>query len=226
MDIVNNKRIILLCGEYGSGKTEFALHYALELAKNKVPVYIADLDVINVYFRAREQFSLFEKYGITLLGNDLGNNVSLDVPYISSNIYAPLSEPESYCIYDLAGGTAGIKVLSLINSKLKDDYEFWFVANIFRENTDSVLKIESYIKSIEEQSGLKVTGIINNTNLINETSAEDYMEGYKLILEVSMKMNIPLKYNFINRNVFNRLDEELIGEMFIFDSLLMREFWQ
>ena len=49
--LTNDKRITILCGHYGTGKTNVAVNLALAMAKTSEKVTVADLDIVNPYFR-------------------------------------------------------------------------------------------------------------------------------------------------------------------------------
>lgn len=169
-----DKRIKIITGHYGSGKSEFSLNYVLQL-RNQIEgkLALSDLDVINVYFRTRERKELLEKRGIHVISSSI-DAPNLDAPALSAEIHTPLLNQEYTNIIDLGGDKAGAKVIARYRNMIKDDeYEFLFVVNANREKTQTAEEIMEYIDVIENASGLKVTGLINNTHMLKATTIDD-----------------------------------------------------
>ena len=61
--VQDDKRVTIITGHYGSGKTEFAVNYAMQLSKTSPKVTLGDLDIVNVYFRSREKKQQLEEIG-------------------------------------------------------------------------------------------------------------------------------------------------------------------
>ena len=53
--MLKDKRIRIIIGHYGSGKSEFSINYAVKLAEMGRKVTLADIDIVNMYFRSREK---------------------------------------------------------------------------------------------------------------------------------------------------------------------------
>lgn len=220
----NDKRIRIIIGHYGSGKTEFSLNYALELNKQGKKVAIADLDVVNVYFRSREKAELLEEKGIKVIGASIKGN-ALDLPAISGEVLTPLQDKSYDTILDVGGDPAGARALGRYHEYfIEGDYDMFFVLNANRPDTGTVEAALQYVRQIEDTSRAKVTGIINNTHMLKSTTIDDIINGYQLALELSELTGIPLKYNVVLEELAPMLPEDMVGEVFPI-KLYMREEW-
>lgn len=224
----DNIKNIIFAGWYGTGKTEFCLNYAINLSKNiKDKVNITDFDIINPYFRSREKLEILKGYNIKVLGNSLNNNIGQDLPAVSSNCIEPMLNNE-YVMFDLAGSINGFKVLSFIKDiLLEKGYKLYIIINVFREESISSLKIMDFIKSIEENTVFKVSGLINNSHLLQFTNEEHVLLGQDIALDVCKNMNIPLEYTFLRQDLYNKICSKLKSNYTLtFEKLIMRENWQ
>lgn len=112
LDLNNDKRIRIIIGHYGSGKTEFAVNYALALRKLTSNVTLCDLDIVNPYFRSREKASLLEENGIHVISGAFGHSANLDLPMVSPNILAPIQNADMQVILDVGGDAVGARVIA------------------------------------------------------------------------------------------------------------------
>lgn len=227
--IFDDKRIRIIVGHYGSGKSEFSVNYALQLAKNKKSetdkIAISDLDVVNPYFRSREKEDLLKSQGITSYSSILRNS-TLDVPAVSPELRTPIINKEYQYVMDVGGDAIGARVLGSMKEVIKDsDYDMFMIINANREYTvdaDSVIK---YMREIMGASGLEITGLINNTHLLWDTTKEDLLRGAELVKEVSDKTGIPFKYTVCpNYLDISDIKDQIPSEIFTID-MIMREKW-
>lgn len=188
------KRISIFTGHFGSGKTEVAVNYALKLAESAEKVAIVDMDIVNPFFRTADVKDKLAGNGIrVILPGYVNTNV--DVPSLPAEINTVFENKEYRVVLDIGGDDLGAKVVARYrNSIVKDDYEMYFVINTRRPLTDTEEGIESAIREIEESSGIKVTKLVNNTNLLRETTVEDFLEGDAIIRRVSEKLGIPVGF--------------------------------
>ncbi len=205
------KNITFLTGYYGSGKTEITVNLAIQ---NRVD-YVVDLDIINPYFRSREMETELLKHGIESISSDLDYKVHLDMPYISRRIFLPFHNQKLKAIYDLGGNDLGAKLLRQFDDYNSRDVDLFLVVNIYRTETDSVDKIIKLINKIEGMGGFKVTGLINNSNLLRETTMTEIMNGQAIIDEVSRKTSLPVVYTAI----WEKLD---IADNLIFSGKILK----
>lgn len=207
------RRITIISGHYGSGKSEISVNLAIQ----KKIQYLVDLDIINPYFRSRSLNELLDKHNIHLVESTVKGMLGSDLPYVSGEGAVPFVNPNITAIYDLGGTENGARVLIQFLDRVKDvnEIDFLCTVNIFRPETSDVEKILQTISMYEAETQLKITGLINNTNLIAETTEQDIINGEKVLLEVSKKLNIPILYTVIEEN--NNLDYkyDFLGERLV-----------
>lgn len=170
------KRITLFAGHYGSGKTNIAVNYAIHLKKMSLPVVIADLDIVNPYFRTKDSEDELEANGIELLCSEFAGT-NLDIPALPQSMYRAVQDKNTFAVMDIGGDDVGAVALGRFAPFIKeeDDYEMAFVANFFRPLTRTAEDALEIMREIEAASHLEFTAIINNSNLGEETTAEDVL---------------------------------------------------
>ncbi len=211
------KDIIFITGYYGSGKTEVAINLAKKFHIN----YLVDLDIINPYFRSREAKEILA--GETeIISSDLKDDMYTDLPFLSKKVFMPMKQKGIKAIYDLGGNDLGAKVLKQFD--VKQDFDLFLVINIYRYETNATSKIIELIKRIEEMSGFKITGLINNSNLLDDTTYKEVLNGEKLIEEVSEKLSIPIIFTCISEHVKD-LDIEVKGEILSIKTYLRKDWF-
>jgi hypothetical protein len=223
--IIDDRRVRIISGHYGSGKTEFAVNYAVRLAEAGFSPVLADIDVINPYFRSRDQFSVLESLGVRVISSSI-NASAIDVPAISSGIYSVFDDNKFPAVIDVGGNNAGINILKSFSDHFSrpEEYDLFFVLNTNRTATSELRQVEEFITMFENTCGLKVSGLINNTHMLKSTTINDLIAGYELAKQVSDKTAIPLRYNAGLRRLEDYLPEELKADFFPID-LFMREEW-
>ena len=162
------RRITIIAGHYGSGKSEISVHLAI----HKKIDYIVDLDIINPYFRSRALQSVFDEYGIHLVESTIKGMLNSDMPYVSGEGAVPFVNKKLTAIYDLGGTENGAKVLIQFLDRATDieNIDYLCTVNIFRPETANAEKILHTITLLEAMPQLKITGLINNTNLMDEVA--------------------------------------------------------
>lgn len=222
---MNNKRIRIITGHYGSGKSEFSVNYALKLrGEIEGRLAISDLDVVNVYFRSRGMKDLLEEKGIHVIASSV-DAPTLDIPALSAEIHTPLLNKDYNNIIDLGGDKVGATVIARYRDMIDDeDYDMFFVVNANREKTQTAEEIMGYIDEIEAASKLKVTGLINNTHMLKATTIEDLEKGQEVCREVSKARNIPIKFVSCMESLVDQIPEDFEGEIIPL-SLMLRDQW-
>ena len=222
---MNNKRIRIITGHYGSGKSEFSVNYALKLrGEIEGRLAISDLDVVNVYFRSRGMKDLLEEKGIHVIASSV-DAPTLDIPALSAEIHTPLLYKDYNNIIDLGGDKVGATVIARYRDMIDDeDYDMFFVVNANREKTQTAEEVMGYIDEIEAASKLKVTGLINNTHMIKATTIEDLEKGQEVCREVSKARNIPIKFVSCMESLVDQIPEDFEGEIIPL-SLMLRDQW-
>ncbi len=189
------RRILIIVGGYGSGKSEVAVNLSRHLVETSGrQVAIADLDIVNPYFRSREANQALEALGIRCI-NPSGGEFYADLPIILPEIKGAIEHNDELLVLDVGGDDVGARVLSSLGKSFqKDSYEMMLVLNRNRPFTSNVSGCIRMIREIEEASRLKFTGIISNTHLLDDTDAETIASGYELAKEVSNKTGLPIKF--------------------------------
>ncbi|MFN7252157.1 MAG: hypothetical protein ACK4M9_15355 [Anaerobacillus sp.] len=195
----HKKRIKIITGHFGSGKTEIAINLAIKESEKYPKVALNDLDVINPYFRSRDVGEHLKKLGVELIAPK-GVLATADLPIVSPEIYRVLNDKSYRVIIDVGGDKDGATALGQYYHHLKDeDYELLFIINANRPYVSSVEGVINTIRQIEAVSRLSVTGLINNTNLgCNETTLDNVVLGSKISEEVSKNLNIPFLYTTLS----------------------------
>ena len=223
--IKDDKRIRLFTGHYGSGKSEVSINYVTKLREQvEGEVALADLDVVNVYFRSREKKDIMKDLGITPIDSSI-NTTTLDLPAVSAEIMRPLNDKSVNYVIDVGGDNVGGKVVGrFANQFNSNDYDMFYVVNANREKTQTAKEVLQYIDAIEATSKLKVTGLINNTHMLKETTVEDVLKGQYVAREVSKIRNIPIKYISCLESIVDKLPKDLEGDILPM-KLYLREEW-
>lgn len=223
--ITNDKRIRIIIGHYGSGKSEFSMNYVTKLRSLvDTNVAISDLDIVNVYFRTREKRDFLQSKNIMPIDSSV-QATTLDLPAVSAQVTAPITDKSYDYVIDVGGDDVGARVLGRFSHLIEQgDYEMFCVINANREQTQNANDVIKHIRSIENASKLKVTGLINNTHLVRETTIEDVLKGQDLAKEVSKLTNIPIRYVTCLESLIPQLPAPLDGEIFPI-NLYMRECW-
>ncbi len=222
--MTQDKRLRIIAGHFGSGKTEFAVNYAVKLRTLGTMVGLADLDIINPYFRSRERDLLFREKGIKLVGSAKGSD-AVDMPALSPEINAFIEDPAWQAVIDVGGDPSGARVLGRYSAALSaQEYDFFLVLNANRPETRRVEQIVEMIEGIQGLSRLKITGLVNTTHMLKDTEVADLARGYELAQGVSSQTGLPLRYNAAVGAVAAQLPADWEGEIFPLD-LYMRDQW-
>ncbi len=209
--LIFEKRIVIFAGAFGSGKTEVAVNYAIQLASHtQDPISIIDLDIVNPYFRSREAALEMETYGIRPI-NPLGEHSHADLPIIVPQIRASIESSSGRVIIDVGGDDLGARVLSsMADAFAVASYEFLMVLNANRPFTSTVEGALKMLREIETSSRLRFTGIVSNTHLIGETTPQTILDGITLSQAVSARAGIPLVFASAMNEVIDRLETDAV----------------
>ncbi len=218
-------RIRIVTGHYGSGKTEFSVNLALRLADDTdAPVAIADLDIVNPYFRSSERRALMEARGVRVISSSLGGIA--DLPAIPAEVLTVFEDARIQAVFDVGGDAVGAHVLRRFLPYLHpQECELLFVLNANRPETRCVESACRYLSAIEESCGVPVTAIVNNTHLCRETTAADVQKGAALAFAVSKQTGLPVRWHVAERRLVQELPVFPEGEILPID-ITMTKPWE
>ncbi len=206
-NVENDKRLRIIAGHYGSGKTTFALNYACKLSNFCDNISIADLDVVNVYFRTREHKALLDSKNIKLLGSILDENTT-DLPAVSSDVLTAILDKQINAIIDLGGDETGSRAFASFKSHIdKSEADLFIVVNSSREQTQNSNAILHYTSNIESTLELKTTAIVSNTHFMKHTTLEHILRGFDISLEVAKAKNVDVRYVLIDKSMLGEIEK-------------------
>ena len=190
---MEHKRLTLFAGHYGSGKTNIAVNYALHLAKEGKAVCIADLDIVNPYFRTADSAKELANAGVALISPQFANS-NVDLPALPAEAYRLVEDKSIYGVMDIGGDDRGAYALGRYVPFMKEEnnYRMAFVANCYRPLTRTPEEALEVMREIEAACGLQFTCIVNNSNLGTETTAQTVMDSLEFIENLSQLSGLPL----------------------------------
>jgi hypothetical protein len=198
--------IVIICGNYGSGKTETAVNLAAKSRQKGKAVKIADLDLVNPYFRTREARVYLESLGVEVVLPDK-KYMHADLPILAPAVAGMIQQPAELTILDAGGDDVGVTVLAALADYLSQKTVHMIqVINPFRPFTETIEGCIKIKKEIEASSKLKITGLVSNANLIDETTPEHIYDGYRFIQEVSDTMGLPIEFITASSRILPELD--------------------
>ena len=205
---MEHKRLTLFAGHYGSGKTNIAVNYALQLAREGKQVCIADLDIVNPYFRTKDSARVLEEAGVTLISPQYANT-NVDLPALPAESYRLVQDKASYGIMDIGGDDRGAYALGRFTPFIKEEnnYRMAFVANCYRPLTRTAEDAMENMKEIETACGLQFTCIVNNSNLGNETTAQTVLDSLPFIQKLSQLTGLPVWLHTAEEKIASELSD-------------------
>jgi len=215
------KRITLFAGHYGSGKTNLALSFARAERRAGRRVAVADLDIVNPYFRTKDSREALAADGIDLVVSDYANS-NVDFPALPKEAYSLFAGGSAAeydrVIVDVGGDDRGALALGRYVDDIRDggDYEMLGVVNLARPLTDSPEAVVETLREIEAAAKLKFTALVNNTNLGSETTAATVLGSDAPARKAAALMGIPLAFTSVKRGLAAELGDR-VGELFEID---------
>ena len=207
---MEHKRLTLFAGHYGSGKTNIAVNYALQLAREGKAVCIADLDIVNPYFRTKDSAKELEAAGVHLISPQFANT-NVDLPALPAEAYRLVTDKSAYGNMDIGGDDRGAYALGrYVPSILEENnYRMVFVSNCYRPLTRTPEEAMEVMREIEVACGLKFTDIINNSNLASETPTETVLASVAYMEKLSQLSGLPIFATSAEQSVAPALEGKL-----------------
>ncbi len=214
---MSDKRVLLLSGHYGSGKTNIAVNLAFDLKRRGEDVLIADIDIVNPYFRTKDSQKELDAAGIELICSPYANS-NVDIPALPQEMYRIIEKRDCYAIVDIGGDDRGALALGRLSDAIKEEnnYEMFLVVNAYRPLTRNLEDMLEVIREIETASKIPFTAIINNSNLGEETTPEQVLESIPFVEEISKVCGIPVKLTTVKASLYDALADK-IDNLFALD---------
>jgi hypothetical protein len=198
--------IVVIVGNYGSGKTEVAINLAVSQKNKGIDVKVADLDLVNPYFRTREARETLLKLGIQLLLPP-DKYLNADLPILDPVVAGAIRNPGQLLILDVGGDDAGATVLSSLKDAFgKEKLRVLDVINPFRPSTETIPGCLRMKNQIEKASRLKIDGLIGNANLIDDTALKDIYSGYEFVNKLAEESGLPLEFIAVRQEFIKEVD--------------------
>ncbi len=196
------KRLTLFFGHYGSGKTNIAINYALHLKEKFDKVAIADIDIVNPYFRTKDSEDILTQNGIRVVALPFANT-NVDLPALPPEVYGLVQSDEYYTVLDIGGDDRGAFALGRYTPYIleENNYEALYVTNFYRPLTQTPEDALEVIREIEEACKIKMTGIVNNSNIGELTTADDIIATMPKADELSQIAGIPVVFTCAEKNI-------------------------
>lgn len=206
----NLKRLIILCGHYGSGKTNVAVNLAIKLKEQYNNTVVADLDIVNPYFRTKDSINDFNKHGIELICSEYANT-NVDIPALPADIYRLTADKSIKAVIDVGGDDRGAYALGRLVPEIKaeDNFDMLMVINGYRPLTPDAESTVEVMREIETACKLKFTGIINNSNIGEETTAQDVIKSMDYANKVSSTSGLPVVMTTVKADLFDSLSNKI-----------------
>ena len=202
------KGIFIIVGNFGSGKTEVSINLAVNQKRAGVDVKIADLDLVNPYFRTREARKILSKLGIEVVVPE-EKYLQADLPILSPAISGLIRQPSDLTLIDAGGNDVGATVLEALADSFRNKRVHMLqVVNPFRPFTDTIESCLKMRSEIERASKMTINGIIGNANLIDETSVDDIYNGYDFVKALSVESRLPLAFITASVELLSEIDME------------------
>ena len=206
----NFKRLTLLCGHYGSGKTNVAVNLAIQLKKQYNNLVVADLDIVNPYFRTKDSLDDFKKHGIELICSEYANT-NVDIPALPADMYRLTTDKSLTAVIDVGGDDRGAYALGRLAPEIEAEgnYEMLMVINGYRPLTPDAASTIEVMREIETACKLKFTGLVNNSNVGELTTAEYVLNSMDYAREVSNKSGLPIVMTTVEADLYDELKNKI-----------------
>ncbi len=200
------KRVTLFAGHYGSGKTNIAVNFALALKEMGKDVVVADLDIVNPYFRTKDSTKELNEKGIEIISPEFANT-NVDLPALPSSVYGIVRNRIKHAVLDIGGDDRGAYALGRYAPYINEEnnFEMVFVANFLRPLTRTPEEALEVMREIEEAGHIPFTAIVNNSNLGSDTEPQDVEKTDILARKLSEISGLPLIFTTADEDVANKL---------------------
>lgn len=195
------KRILVIVGHYGSGKTNLSVNLALHMKSMGKPVVLVDLDIVNPYFRSADFAGLMQQHGIELVSPAYART-NLDIPALTGRLDAEI-ETDKTLIIDVGGDDAGAAALGRYSAAIRDagGCDMLYVVNGYRYLTRTAEDAAEILGEIQRVSRLSVTGVVNNSNLSDATTPQDIAATDRFARETAKTYGVPMLFTAVDERI-------------------------
>lgn len=206
---MTDRRLIIFCGHYGSGKTNIAVNTAFRLRKTGA-VALADFDIVNPYFRAKDSAAELEEKGIRLICSEYANS-NVDIPALPPDFYSVTDDKTERVVMDIGGDDRGALVLGRLVPAIveENDYDMLFVVNFYRPLTPDAMSALEIMREIEGACRLKFTGIVNNSNIGKETTVNAVLSKTEEAKRLSGLSGLPIVSTTVEKSLYDDVSKEI-----------------
>ncbi len=196
------KRVTLFAGHYGSGKTNIAVNFALHLAGQGKAVTLADMDIVNPYYRSKDSAQELEAAGVKVIASAYANT-NVDVPALPQEMYSVTEDTSRYAVLDVGGDDRGALALGRYAPAIlkENDYHMIYVFNASRPLSRTAEMALEIMGEIEVAGGIPFTAIVNNTNLGRDTDWETVAASRQEAEKLSQISGLPLLFTAVEESV-------------------------
>ena len=215
------KRLTLFCGHYGSGKTNIAVNYALKLKSLGYDTAIADLDIVNPYFRTKDSEAELRAAGVDVIALPFANT-NVDLPSLPSEAYSLVQNRERHAVIDVGGDDSGAYALGRFAPDIieENDFENLYVVNFYRPLTKTPEEALEVMREIEAAGGVPVTGIVNNSNLGADTAADAVRSTYGAAATLSRLAGVPVVMTTVQLSLAKEMEGDGVTAL-----SLQKKYW-
>ncbi|MBW6515264.1 MAG: hypothetical protein K0B81_01445 [Candidatus Cloacimonetes bacterium] len=218
--------LIIVIGAFGSGKSEYAINLALKFKELGEDVSLIDMDVVNPYFRSRDVRDDFTNRGVEVISPD-GEYGHADLPMISPRIAGAIQNQSKTVILDVGGDPAGCRTLGRFIKNIEQrGYKMHFVVNTLRPFTSNSEEIIDMMKMLETASSLKISEIIANINLMNETTPQMVKNGIEIVEEVAQQKKIKFDTYLVIEDNQELIEDNIYGKKKVVLNYFLRKPWE
>jgi CO dehydrogenase nickel-insertion accessory protein CooC1 len=206
------KRLNIICGHYGSGKTNLALNLAFNLQSTGERVTIVDLDIVNPYFRTADYTAMLQSKGIKVISPATAGT-TVDAPALTADMLSVLDKTDERIIIDVGGDDAGAFALGRFSKRIyaQGDFGMFFVINKFRKLIATPQEAVELMREVESASGIRATGIINNSHLAGLTTAEDILSSLPYAQQTAKLAGLPLVMTTAPKQLEHELSDRVLN---------------
>ena len=216
-------------GAYASGKSETAVNRARQFAAAQKQITLVDLDTVEPAYTLRPIARQLANMGIDVITQPDSFGLGEAASYVTPQQVNCLSQ-EGDIIIDVGYGAGGLDILDIINNIDEEkNILIYIVINTSKFETSSVDNIIEYVnfaKGSELRPWKNFCGMISNTHLGDETTAEDIINGYNKVKKAAEILNIPIRAIGVDEKLANEFDLTYDNvDVWVYKRMMPKALW-